>query len=73
LALAKQLNAIFQLTSAKDDSGSIDELFKNIGKKIVNPNIELSTNLTREQHKKKGEQLMKEKIRKENKKREGCC
>lgn len=73
MALAKQLNAIFQLTSAKDDSGGIDELFKNIGKKIVNPNIELSTNLTREEHKKKGEQLMKEKIRKENKKREGCC
>ena len=73
MALAKQLNAIYQRTSAKEDSGGIDELFKNIGKKILNPDIEITTNLTREEHKKKGEQLLKEKIKKENKKREGCC
>ena len=73
MALAKQLNAIYQRTSAKEDSGGIDELFKNIGKKILNPDIEITTNLNREKNKKKGEQLLKEKIKKENKKREGCC
>ena len=33
IKLAKKLNAIYQRTSAKEENGGIDELFKNIGKK----------------------------------------
>ena len=37
LKLAREIDAIYQRTSAKSDSGSIDELFVNIGKKILDP------------------------------------
>ena len=56
MALAKQYNAIFQTTTAKDTNGSIDLLFKNIGKKFLNPNIENTTILSKEELKKRGEQ-----------------
>ena len=52
MALAKDLNAIFQLTSAKSGSG-INELFTNIGKKILDPKFETNSNLTKEELKKK--------------------
>ena len=71
LSLAKELNAIYQLTSAKEASGGIDELFKNIGKKFLNPNSEITSNMTKEELKNKGEKLMKNKIKKNKKK--GCC
>ena len=71
MALAKQYNAIFQTTTAKDTNGSIDLLFKNIGKKFLNPNIENTTILSKEELKKRGEQLKKERI--EGVKRSGCC
>ena len=75
LNLANQMKAIFQITSAKNDVGGIDELFKNIGKKILDPNAELTTNITKEEYKKKGEKLLREKIRNESKaqKKGGCC
>ena len=72
LSLAKEINAIYQRTSAKEESGGIDELFKNIGKKVLDPNAEISSNLTKEELKKKGEKLMREKIKNEKKKK-GCC
>ena len=34
LALAKELNAIYHRTSAKEASGGFDEFFKSIGKKF---------------------------------------
>ena len=71
MAFAKQHNAIFQTTTAKDSNGSIDLLFKNIGKKFLNPNIENTSNLTKEELKKRGEQLKQERIKSE--KRSGCC
>ena len=71
MALAKQYNAIFQTTTAKDTNGSIDLLFKNIGKKFLNPNIENTTILRKEEIKKRGEQLKKERIQGE--KKSGCC
>ena len=37
--LAKQLGAIFQKTSAKESTG-VEDLFKKIGKKFINPNGE---------------------------------
>ncbi len=71
MAFAKQYNAIFQTTTAKDSNGSIDLLFKNIGKKFLNPNIENTSILTKEELKKRGEQLKQERI--QNDKKGGCC
>ena len=71
--MAKKYNAIFQNTSAKDDiNGGINELFINIGKRILDPNVEISTILTKEEYKKKEQQKLKEKIKNEKKKK-GCC
>ena len=77
IELSKQLNAIYQRTSAKEETGEIDELFKNIGKKLLNPDAEINTHMTREKRKKKGEKLMREQIKNEqnskNSKKKGCC
>ena len=72
IELSKQLNSIYQRTSAKDEYGGIDDLFKNIGKKLINPNAEISTIMSKEERKKKGEELMRDKIKKEKKKNK-CC
>ena len=67
LELAKSLNAIYQRTSAKEESGGVDELFNNIGKKILDPSYEIVSNMTKEERKKKGEKLLKEQIKNEKK------
>ena len=72
IELAKQLKAIYQRTSALEEFGGIDELFKNIGRKFINPSIELNSYLTKEERKQKGEKIMREKIKNEKKKM-GCC
>ena len=41
VALARQINAIFQSTSAKDQNGSIDKLFQNLGRKFLHPNSDI--------------------------------
>ena len=51
IKLAKQLNAIYQRTSAKEENGGIDELFKNIGKKILNPDAEINTYISKKKEK----------------------
>lgn len=71
--MAKKYNAIFQKTSAKDENnGGINELFINIGKRVLDPNAEISTILTKEEYKKKKQQKLKETIKNEKKKK-GCC
>ena len=35
MALAKQINAIFQTTTAKEKNGSIDQLFMNLGQNLL--------------------------------------
>ena len=35
MELAKQINSIYQRISAKEDYHGIDELFDNIGRKII--------------------------------------
>ena len=72
LALAKELNSIYQRTSAKEASGGIDELFTSIGKKVLDPNSEITSNMTKEELKNKGEKIMRDKI-KNNQKKKGCC
>ena len=68
LALAKQINAIFQSTTAKEQNGSIDKLFQNIGKKFLHPNSNVNTNLGNDKN--RGQQLNNKKGGKEKK---GCC
>jgi small GTP-binding protein len=46
---AKSIGAIFQLTSAKNDSG-ITELFKNIGKKYFDPSFDYSSTDEKQQN-----------------------
>ena len=65
IELAKQIKAIYQRTSAKEESGGIDELFKNIGRKVLDPNVEINTNLTKEERKNRGDKLMREQIKNE--------
>jgi len=66
IAFAKQHNAIFQSTSAKDNSnGSVDLLFKNIGKKFLNPNSD------NKDDRKKGAKLSDK--NQGEKKKGGCC
>ena len=72
MALAKQFGAIYQRTSAKDANGGVDQLFKTIGKKFLNPNSEDTSNMTKEELRKKGLELKKERIKSENK-QTTCC
>ena len=74
LELAKSLNAIYQRTSAKEESGGVDELFNHIGKKILEPDSVIESNLTKDEKKQRGKILLKQQIREEeqaSKKR--CC
>ena len=70
MALAKKINAIFQSTSAKEKDGSIDQLFMNLGIKFLHPNMENTTNLTKEEMRNRG-QTLNNKQGEKNKK--GCC
>ena len=74
LKLAKEIDAIYQRTSAKSDSGSIDELFINIGKKILDPDSVIESNLTKDEKRIRGQKLLKKKIKEEEKaSKKKCC
>ena len=63
LAFAKELNAIYKRTLGKVAQGClIDELFKDIGKKFLHHDSEITNNMTNEELKNKGEKLQREKI-----------
>lgn len=71
--LAKKINAVFQRTSAKHASG-IDELFKKIGKHFLNPNLAITSNLSKKELKEKNHRIQIEEIKNENKKnKKACC
>ena len=70
-ALAKEINAIYKRTSAKLNS-SIDEMFNDIGKKFLNPNSEITSNLTKEEMIQKTEKLRRDQI-KSNTRKNNCC
>ena len=62
LAFSKELNAIYERTSAKVAQGELfNELF-NIGKKFLHPDNEITSNMANEELKNKGEKLQREKI-----------
>ena len=73
-SLAKALNAIFQRTSAKQGSG-IDELFRIIGKHFLNPEITITSNLTKEEMIKHNQQIKIKEIKDMNNKgkKKNCC
>ena len=70
IAFAKELNSIYKRTSAKQGEG-IDDLFKIIGKQVLHPEREITSNMTKEELKKHGDKLKREKIKNEQKK--NCC
>ena len=69
VALAKQITAIFQSTTAKEQNGSVDKLFQNLGRKFLHPNSDVGTDSDNEP-KNRGQQLNNKKGGKEKK---GCC
>jgi GTPase SAR1 family protein len=71
MTLAKEIEAIFHRTSAKEASG-IEDLFNKIAKRILDPTSENTSNLTKEELEKKGQQLMRDNIKNERKKKK-CC
>ena len=74
LKLAREIDAIYQRTSAKSDSGSIDELFINIPKKILDPDSVIESNLTKDEKRIRGQKLLKKKIKEEEKaSKKKCC
>ena len=66
LSLAKELRAIYKKTSAKDAEGGVDELFKSIGQLYLDPKSDITSNMTKEELKKRGEKIMRTKIRNKN-------
>ena len=68
-SLAKEMNSMFALTSALSNTG-IMELFENIGKKIIDPNYNISENsdkIAKENYEKKKKEENKFKINKKEK------
>ena len=70
-SLAKELNALYIRTSAKLNS-SIDEMFNRIGKKFLNPNSEITSNLTKEEMIQKTEKLRRDQLKNATAKKK-CC
>ena len=70
MAFAREIGAIFKTTSAKTYSG-IEDMFKLIGKKILNPKFQDTSNLTESQkHDLKERQKLSANKAKQSK---GCC
>ena len=76
--LAKELNAIFQLTSAKLGSG-INELFKLIAEKYIDPSKNISESylckeeIIEQKNKIKLEEIRNKKKEEEKQKKRQCC
>ena len=66
--LSKELGAIFQTITAKGNNGSIDLLFRNIGKAFLNSN-----QIKKPKYKEKGLQLVKTQGTSITRKKKGCC
>ena len=76
--LAKELNAIFMCTSAKDGTG-IKELFKLIAAKFIDPSKNISESFMNKEelieHRKKIhlEKIKQKKVKENEAKKKGCC
>ena len=67
---AKEINAIFQKTSAKESEG-IDELFQKIGKKVIDPDKFESKQTGNDNN--NNNKVKIDKDTKSNKPKKGCC
>ena len=72
LELSKEINAIYQRTSAKNGVDGIDKLFENIGKKLLDPSIKIENNFLKEEKKIIDKQKLKDSIKNKNKEKT-CC
>ena len=70
--LAKEMNAIFKIISAKEENGGIDELFKTIGKKFMEKYSEITSDMENEEPKNKTLKLTKDGSKIENKDKKKC-
>ncbi len=71
--LAKKINAVFQRTSAKKGTG-INELFNRLGKRFLNPDCSITSNLTKEEKKKYDQQIKINEIKNKKKnQKKNCC
>ena len=79
LSLAKEIRAIYKRTSAKEMEGGVDELFKSIGQLYLDPKSDITSNMTKEELKKREEKIMRDRIKiqknnnKGNKVQKRCC
>ena len=69
---AKEIGAIFRLTSALTSLG-IEELFKSIGCKILDPNFKDDENQGKDGAKTKGVKLDSQKAQDKTKNKRICC
>ena len=71
--LAKKINAIFKNTSCKESKG-INELFEEIGKHYLNPNLKITSNLTKEEILNEKKKIKIQKLKNENESgSKACC
>ena len=68
---AKEVNAIFQKTSAKESTG-IEDLFIKIGKRILDSSVEES-NIAKNEIKEDKKKIKLDKNKIEEKQKKGCC
>ena len=71
-SLAKEINAIYMRTSAKLNT-CIDQMFMAIGKNMLNPDSEITSNLTKEELIQKTEKFRRDQIKENNARRKNCC
>ena len=72
LELSKEINAIYQRTSAKNGVDGIDKLFEKIGKKLLDPSIKIENNIFKEEKKIIDKKKLKDSIKNKNKEKT-CC
>ena len=71
-SLAKSLNAIFHLTSAKSGEG-IEELFEKIGKQFNNSDLSILNRAMRQEKKPHDKKMKLNKKKGKTEKKRNCC
>ena len=69
---AKKINAIFRYTSCKESKG-IEELFEEIGKHYLDPNLKITSNLTKEEILEEKKKIKIKKLKDENQSGSNAC
>ena len=69
---AKKINAIFKNTSCKESKG-IEELFEEIGMHYLNPNLKITSNLTKEEILEEKKKIKIQKLKDEKQSGSNAC